>query len=173
MQTIYEALSTEDREMIDGCVEALSGDEKLIVQRILKHPAESKLHVDRIVRSICGFTDAVVEHERRSNRVMPSTPEGWIEFAIEEGLIAPRCKGDSMTTAVAAELLTREEAAEYLGLKPQTLAKWACRGRYGVPFIRLGGLVRYRRSDLDAWLESRTVRSGSDRNGFGGSLGPG
>ena len=55
------------------------------------------------------------------------------------------------------DLLARAEAAAYLGLKPQTLAVWALTGRYGLPVTQSGRNVRYRRRDLDAWLDSRTV----------------
>ena len=61
----------------------------------------------------------------------------------------------------APELLTREQAAEYIGIRPQTLAVWALTQRYGLPLVKVGRLVRYRRSDLDAFLERRTV-GGSD-----------
>jgi len=60
-------------------------------------------------------------------------------------------------TITARDMLTRAEAAEYLGLRPQTLATWATTGRYDLPFVRVGRAVRYRRADLDAWLASRTV----------------
>ncbi len=59
---------------------------------------------------------------------------------------------------LTANLLTREQAAEYLGLSAQTLAVWTATGRYDLPVVKVGRLVRYRLSDLDAWLESRTVR---------------
>ncbi len=54
-------------------------------------------------------------------------------------------------------LMTREQAAEYLDLKAQTFACWAVSGKYNLPFIRVGNSVRYRKSSLDKWLESRTV----------------
>lgn len=57
----------------------------------------------------------------------------------------------------AHELKTRAEAAEYIGVKPQTLAAWATHGRYDLPYIRVGRCVRYLRSDLDNFLRSRTV----------------
>jgi len=63
-----------------------------------------------------------------------------------------------MTTATASELMTREDAAAYLGVEVQTLACWATTGRYGLPFIKVGTRVKYRKSDLDQWLECRTVR---------------
>ena len=61
--------------------------------------------------------------------------------------------------ADATTLLTREQAAEYLGIAPQTLAVWATTKRYNLPFIKVGRCVRYRRSDLDRFLEQQTVRT--------------
>lgn len=55
------------------------------------------------------------------------------------------------------ELLTRAEAGAYLGIRPQTLSLWASVGRYDLPYIRVGRCVRYRRSDLDAFLARRTI----------------
>lgn len=60
------------------------------------------------------------------------------------------------------DLLTRIEAATYLGLKASTLATWACTRRYSLPHIKCGRLVRYRRADLDAWLRDRTVNGRVD-----------
>lgn len=54
-------------------------------------------------------------------------------------------------------LLTREGAAEYLGLKPQTLAAWASAQRYNLAYIKVGRCVRYRMRDLQAFLDARTV----------------
>jgi excisionase family DNA binding protein len=49
-------------------------------------------------------------------------------------------------------LLTRQEAADYLGISKQTLAIWNCTGRYRIPFVKIGRLVKYRKSDLDAFI---------------------
>lgn len=59
------------------------------------------------------------------------------------------------------ELLTREKAADYLSVKPQTLAVWATLGRYSLPVVHVGRLVRYRREDLDEFLRSRTTTQNS------------
>ena len=42
----------------------------------------------------------------------------------------------------------------------QTLERFRLTGK-GPMFAKLGGSVRYRRCDLDAWIESRLVRSTS------------
>lgn len=57
------------------------------------------------------------------------------------------------------DLLTRQQAAEYLGISEQTLAAWACSKRYSLPYIRVGRRCRYRLADLDRWLATRTVRA--------------
>lgn len=56
-----------------------------------------------------------------------------------------------------SDLLSREEAANYLGVTPQTLAVWACTKRYDLPFVKIGRLVKYRRADLDAFIARRTI----------------
>jgi excisionase family DNA binding protein len=61
------------------------------------------------------------------------------------------------TTPRNPELLTREQAAAYLGVRPQTLAVWASAGRYNLPMVRVGRSVRYRVADLEKWLSARTV----------------
>ena len=78
---------------------------------------------------------------------------------------------DKPPTAANARdsLLTTAEAAEYLGLGKRTLEDWRIRpsrGRTGEmdfeppAFVRVGRRnVRYRRSDLDAWLAERTART--------------
>lgn len=55
------------------------------------------------------------------------------------------------------ELYSRSEVAKYLGLSEATLETWACTGRYNLPFIKVGRLVRYRKSDIDSWLQKRTT----------------
>lgn len=46
--------------------------------------------------------------------------------------------------AVPSELLSRVEAAAYLGVAKQTLAIWACTNRYDLPYVKIGKLVKYR-----------------------------
>lgn len=57
----------------------------------------------------------------------------------------------------AGRLLSRQEAAAYLGVKPGTLASWHTTGRYNLPVIHVGRLPKYRLSDLERWLEGRST----------------
>ncbi len=65
------------------------------------------------------------------------------------------------TDLTKKDRLNNEEAAQYLGLKAATLNKWRVYGE-GPPFIKVGRLVRYRRTDLDAYLSDRLVQSTSE-----------
>ena len=60
------------------------------------------------------------------------------------------------------DLLDEKQAAQVLDVEPGTLSVWRCTKRYKIPFIKVGRLVRYRRSDLEAWLESRTLNNGGE-----------
>jgi excisionase family DNA binding protein len=59
------------------------------------------------------------------------------------------------------DLLDEIQAAITLDVTPGTLSVWRSTGRYNLPFIKVGRKVRYRRADLEAWLESRTRSSGA------------
>ncbi len=54
-----------------------------------------------------------------------------------------------------SDLMSRKEAALYLGVSERTLAIWKCTGRYKLPVVKIGRLAKYRRADLDAFIASR------------------
>ena len=54
-------------------------------------------------------------------------------------------------------LLTPEDVAGFTGLSVETLAQWRSQRR-GIAFLKIArNCVRYRQSDLDAWVEARIV----------------
>jgi excisionase family DNA binding protein len=57
-----------------------------------------------------------------------------------------------MQQEIKSPLLSRREAAQYLGVSEQTLAIWKCTGRYNLPTVKIGRLVKYRQSDLDQFI---------------------
>jgi excisionase family DNA binding protein len=76
-----------------------------------------------------------------------------------DSLVSSNTEKQEMATATRSgsdALFTRAEAAEYIGVKPTTLAAWALTGRYKLPVKKVGRLVRYLKSDLDKWLSERT-----------------
>lgn len=50
-----------------------------------------------------------------------------------------------------------KQAAEVLEVKPTTLAVWRSTGRYRLPYLKVGRLVKYRISDLAEFLARRTA----------------
>lgn len=61
-------------------------------------------------------------------------------------------------------LLNTRQAAARCGLSPRTLEKRRVVGG-GPLFVRLGGAVRYRLEDLEAWIAANRRRSTSDQAG--------
>ena len=59
------------------------------------------------------------------------------------------------------ELLDEQQAAISIDVTPGTLSVWRSTGRYNLPFIKVGRKVRYRRADLETWLEARTHANGA------------
>lgn len=62
------------------------------------------------------------------------------------------------------KLLTPEETALAIGVSHQTLCVWRSTGRYCLPFVKSGRLVRYRETDVLAFLESRVRGTAPDAN---------
>ena len=61
------------------------------------------------------------------------------------------------TSPNPAKLLTRKEAAEVLGVTPETLAVWHSERRYNLPVVKVGKKAMYRPADIESWCRSRTV----------------
>lgn len=65
-------------------------------------------------------------------------------------------KSTNLNTGIEDELMDRTAAAKYLGgLKPTTLAVWDSTKRHDLKPIKIGKLVRYKRSVLDQFLKDR------------------
>jgi len=54
-------------------------------------------------------------------------------------------------------LLSPDEVAEILGVKPETLSYWRCTKRYPLPYVKVGRLTKYRPEDVSKFIENRTV----------------
>jgi excisionase family DNA binding protein len=52
-------------------------------------------------------------------------------------------------------MLSRREAAKYLGVRENTMAVWACNKRYIIPMFKVGKYVRYKLTDLQKFIASR------------------
>jgi hypothetical protein len=87
--------------------------------------------------------------------------------------VPPKNQGRSASSAIDVRhesicdeehLITECEAAELLVIAVKTLRNWRFLGR-GPPHLKVGRLVRYRLSDLKAWLKTCERSSTSDQGG--------
>ena len=51
-------------------------------------------------------------------------------------------------------LLTSEDVSEYLRVSPHTIEMWR-RKKVGPPWLKIGRSIRYKFSEVHAWLERR------------------
>jgi len=61
----------------------------------------------------------------------------------------------------ADQIFTEHQAADYLGLKPNTLNRWRMTNT-GPVYSRIGngrGTIRYRKSGLDKWMDENERRA--------------
>jgi excisionase family DNA binding protein len=59
----------------------------------------------------------------------------------------------TVDTNIEGAILTIDQAAAYLAIPKATLYTWRTRrAGFGPRAVKLGGCLRYRRSDLDAWV---------------------
>lgn len=66
----------------------------------------------------------------------------------------------SENAAFKQQLLNETAAAVVLQVERSTLQNWRCTGRYDLPFVKIGRLVRYRIVDLAEWIIKH--RSGNE-----------
>jgi hypothetical protein len=68
------------------------------------------------------------------------------------------------------DLLNEAGAGDYIGdVPPGTLKQWRHLGK-GPRYVKFGRHVRYRRSDLDAWIEAHTVEPSKPEDRYSARL---
>mgnify|MGYP003759957115 CR=1 FL=1 len=56
-------------------------------------------------------------------------------------------------------LVTPDQAANHLSVSVRTLAKWRSTGFPNIPYVKVSRCVRYRLSDLDAYIAKHSFNS--------------
>jgi len=69
-------------------------------------------------------------------------------------------KQDEPAESAPTDSLSPQAAAALLNVPPGTLAQWRSSGRVSLPYLKLGGLIRYRRADLETFIAS-SLRGGA------------
>lgn len=94
---------------------------------------------------------------------MNSTPQ-VLNTGIALAMIMAPAPSDSHPASIAttersnrfSPLMSRKDAARYLGLAQQTLAQWACSGRVQLPMVKVGRKAQYKKTDLDTFISANT-----------------
>lgn len=73
-----------------------------------------------------------------------------------EGRRAVLAREETSETRVMDPLLQPEEVAEFYAVPELTLTRWRAKGT-GPRYFRVGRHVRYRREDVEAWLEEQAA----------------
>jgi excisionase family DNA binding protein len=54
-------------------------------------------------------------------------------------------------------LMTVEQVSDYLQVSRRTV--YDLRKANAIPFVRIGGQFRFRRAEIDAWINERTIKA--------------
>jgi len=84
-------------------------------------------------------------------KLMESRPKPIHKLSIKE--LKKEKKIDEGKKGFMDDLLTRKELAELLSLSDATLSVWASTGKVKIPYIKIGGAVRYKLEDVITFLD--------------------
>lgn len=56
------------------------------------------------------------------------------------------------------QLITTEEASKMLSVAPITMQTWRSKNQ-GPDFVKIGGSVRYKLTDIESWIEQNTCKT--------------
>ena len=62
-------------------------------------------------------------------------------------------KVDEKSEAKISEIMTAEEVAKYIGFSKKTIRNWTSERK--IPYVKLGNAVRYRKTQIDNWLDAK------------------
>ena len=66
-----------------------------------------------------------------------------------------------MDNKVELQLLSQQEAAKILGTTVGSLNVMRATGRNPIPFVRWGNRIRYRREDIEKWINENITNKGA------------
>lgn len=62
-------------------------------------------------------------------------------------------KVDEKSEAKISEIMTAEEVTKYIGFSKKTIRNWTSEEK--IPHVKLGNAVRYRKTQIDNWLDAK------------------
>jgi len=108
-------------------------------------------------RRLLAAAENVRTHEERVGLLLKAQVHATLAVADGSAAVGRGAPGP----ALRDQLWTIDEASRELGIPATTLRYWRARGE-GPPAIKLGGLLRYRRSAALAWIEASEEKRDDD-----------
>jgi excisionase family DNA binding protein len=116
---------------------------------------------ERIAQAIFDAIDRRCNAEReriQAERDLAKSLITWLASRDDQGGAVETSK--PIAPAQSDEpLMTVEEMAGYLKIKPQTLRDWAKKGR--IPYEPVNSEIRFRRSVIDRWIDENRAKKSS------------
>lgn len=92
--------------------------------------------------------------ETRGWRPKWPTPEEVIRYELKIASLKAKRPSHVQPT----QLLTRKEAAEYIGVNEAVLSMWSSSESYGLQRIKVGRVFKYRVSDIEEFIDRHLTR---------------
>ncbi len=113
-----------------------------------------KIEFELEPRDIEAFAQRVVELLKTWLAEVANLAEGRLPKA--QAPTAPR--PDRKT----GEYWDKKTVGEYLGISPNSISNWICKGETPFPYAKIGRTVRFKKSDVIEWAESKRIKASYD-----------
>lgn len=90
--------------------------------------------------------------EKQTVMMVPMSPEDFAKL-VRESVRAELESRAANESPPGKPIMNPKEAAEYLNISTRTITNLV---KKGMPYERVGHLLRFRRADLDAWRKRKT-----------------
>lgn len=99
-------------------------------------------------------SEGIINHKEKARNPMETTRSPQDDYRQDDGPPVGKFlrKGQDRPQAI---LWNTPELAAYLNVKEGTIRYWVHIGY--IPYIKFQSLVRFRKTDIDAWLDQRTA----------------
>lgn len=64
-----------------------------------------------------------------------------------------------------SNLMSQNEVAKYIHSTVASMNSMRHYGRLDIPYIKIGNRIRYRKSDVDAWIDTHTINPNKKEDG--------
>lgn len=132
----------------------------------VKYRMAEKIHDNQLSDKLDAFLNAGCDFAR-------ACFQSWLarqdQARQDQGEASRRSAAEPSPAPSDEPLMTVEEMAGYLKIKPQTLRDWVKKGR--IPYEPVNSEIRFRRSVIDKWIDAKKAKQSSPTSDNGVELG--